>query len=68
MLFQCILFIIVDWLECASLSSSVHVCVCACVFRNVNFLADCVGPDVEATCQAPPAGLSVVLELVHCIN
>ena len=25
--------------------------------RQVNFLADCVGPEVEASCLASPAGM-----------
>jgi phosphoglycerate kinase len=30
--------------------------------REVRFLTDCVGPEVEAACEAPPAGSVILLE------
>lgn len=31
-------------------------------FRDVTFLPDCVGPEVEAACADPPAGSLILLE------
>lgn len=33
-----------------------------CISRDVQFLKDCVGPDVEKTCANPPAGSVILLE------
>ena len=33
-----------------------------CQCRDVNFLKDCVGPEVEAACKDPAAGSVILLE------
>lgn len=37
-------------------------CCLICLWRDIQFLKDCVGPDVEKACADPPAGSVILLE------